>query len=49
MGLDVVVDDSDEIGPQFFHKERLQSVINNNVTISISTELKPRTHENSAI
>lgn len=42
MGADVVVDDSDEIGHQYLHKERLHSVFGRNVTISISTELKPR-------
>lgn len=42
MGADVIVDNVDEIGHQYLHKERLQSVFGRNVTISISTELKPR-------
>jgi adenylylsulfate kinase-like enzyme len=41
MGFYVVVDDSDEIGPKFLEQERLDSVLNKNLTISISTEHKP--------
>lgn len=43
MGADVVVDNVDEIGHQYLHKERLQSVFGRNVTISISTEQKQKT------
>lgn len=43
MGFDVVVDDSDEIGPKFLEQERLNGILSKNPTISISTEQDQRT------
>lgn len=49
MGFDVVVDDSDEIDPKFLEQERLNGILSKNLTISISTEQKPRSGEETTV